>query len=91
MRRTKWDDSTIEPTDIVKMQCNECGKWYTVSGNGLMINSKDGSFRPCVGMPANPLVDREKCESTDYSVYRRMEIRAMPIGRKFNDLSRKYS
>lgn len=32
-----------------------------------------------------------KCGSTEYLIYREMKVNAMPIGRVYNDLSRKHS
>lgn len=37
------------------------------------------------------LAAKEKCGSVDYIIYRQMKVNAMPIGKRFNDLSRKHA
>lgn len=91
---------SFEPTDIVKMICNECGQVYT-RRSGLMVNGKlskrEGKLvvKHCVGQP-QPGTKRfmetdSKCGSTNYQIFREMKVNAMPIGRHFTDLSRKHN
>jgi hypothetical protein len=99
-RLPKVTPPSVVPTDIVKMICKDCGKVYTRK-SGLMINGKlslrEGALvvKPCVAQPRlgsrKFLETDEDCGSTSYHVYRLMEVKAMPIGRVPNDLSRKHS
>lgn len=91
IRLSKFDDNTVEPTNIIRMVCDACEKNYSAAGQGLMIDGKTGAYKPCIGLPANPLSSLTRCGSTSYTVWRKMELRAMPIGKKHNDLSRKHS
>src|SRR5574337_12570 len=90
MHSRKIDDMTVEPTDIVMMICRACRKKYTANGNGLMITKVPGVYKPCIALPIGSMrdimSDKETCGCTDYDVYRRMEVRAMPQGRGYNDL-----
>jgi hypothetical protein len=76
-----WGFRRSYPTGIrlegtITMQCTRCEKAFGRGSNPLPIELADGEFDYCTGS-----VLGQRCMSREYSVFQRIELEAMPIGR----------
>ena len=86
LHTSKYDERTIVPTDIVRMQCNVCLQTFTKGVSRLPLDGM-GNPIPCPAAHVNPEKGNARCGELDYSIWREMKVVAMPIGRRHNDMS----
>lgn len=77
----------LHRTSHIILRCQACGQTYGKGLEPMPREVRPGKYAPCEAPRA---LSGLPCGSVSYEVWCDIEVEAMPIGRAFNDLSRRW-